>query len=375
VVELAGVSLENVTKYFGPILAVSDFSLDIKDKEFVVLVGPSGCGKSTVLRMVAGLERATSGDIYIGDQLVNRVPPRDRDIAMVFQSYALYPHMTCRENMSFPLRLRKIERAEINRRVDDAAELLGITDQLDKRPAQLSGGQRQRVALGRAIVREPQVFLLDEPLSNLDAKLRANMRSELQELQKRLGITMIYVTHDQVEAMTMSDRICVLDAGKIQQVGTPNNVYMHPVNKFVSGFIGTPTINYLNSSLRATDGTYLLETDAFSIPVSKAQGDKILSEKSTGELVFGIRPEDIELLSPKTAKDSEIYKAKVRVIEPLGAETIIHLTIGDTRMIVIYSGIFPHPRNTIIPIRFQRSRIHLFDSKNEQCLAIGLDPV
>jgi len=375
VVELAGVNLENVTKYFGPVLAVSEFSLDIKDKEFIVLVGPSGCGKSTVLRMVAGLERATSGDIYIGNQLVNRVPPRDRDIAMVFQSYALYPHMTCRENMSFPLRLRKTERSEINRRVDDAAELLGITDQLDKRPAQLSGGQRQRVALGRAIVREPQVFLLDEPLSNLDAKLRGNMRSELQELQKRLGITMIYVTHDQVEAMTMSDRICVLDAGKIQQVGTPNDVYMHPVNKFVSGFIGTPTINYLSSSLRTTDSMYHLESDVFSIPVTKAQGDKILTEKSTGELIFGIRPEDIELLSPETTKDPEIFEAQVRVIEPLGAETIIHLSIGDTRMVVIYSGIFPHPRDTIIPIRFQRSRIHLFDSKTEQCLAIGLDPV
>jgi len=283
--------------------------------------------------------------------------------------------MTCRENMSFPLRLRKKERSEINRRVDDAAELLGITDQLDKRPAQLSGGQRQRVALGRAIVREPQVFLLDEPLSNLDAKLRGNMRSELQELQKRLGITMIYVTHDQVEAMTMSDRICVLDAGKIQQVGTPNDVYMHPVNKFVSGFIGTPTINYLSSSLRTTDSMYHLESDVFSIPVTKAQGDKILTEKSTGELIFGIRPEDIELLSPETTKDPEIFEAQVRVIEPLGAETIIHLSIGDTRMVVIYSGIFPHPRDTIIPIRFQRSRIHLFDSKTEQCLAIGLDPV
>jgi multiple sugar transport system ATP-binding protein len=326
---MAKVILEQVSKTFGNVLAVNNVTLDIPDRQFTVLVGPSGCGKTTCLRLVAGLEEATAGNIYIGERLVNDVAPKDRDIAMVFQNYALYPHMTVYDNMAFGLRLRKYPRTEIDRRVKEAGEMLGILELLSRKPKQLSGGQRQRVALGRAIVREPQVFLMDEPLSNLDAKLRVQTRAEIKKLHARLQTTTIYVTHDQVEAMTMGDRIVVMKDGLVQQVDSPLNLYETPANLFVAGFIGSPAMNFLEAKLGKQDGKMVVDGGVFKADVPQEYVPK-LSAWGGRSVIFGIRPEDIHDrgLRP-VAPDEAPLKAAVDVHEPLGSDIILYLTIGE----------------------------------------------
>jgi multiple sugar transport system ATP-binding protein len=326
---MAKVLLEQITKQFGNVLAVNNVTLDVPDRQFTVLVGPSGCGKTTCLRLVAGLEEATAGNIYIGERLVNDVAPKDRDIAMVFQNYALYPHMTVYDNMAFGLRLRKYPRPEIDRRVKEAAEMLGIQELLSRKPKQLSGGQRQRVALGRAIVREPQVFLMDEPLSNLDAKLRVQTRAEIKKLHARLQTTTVYVTHDQVEAMTMGDQIVVMKDGVVQQVDSPLNLYEKPANLFVAGFIGSPAMNFLEAKLARQDGRMVIDGGVFRAEVPQEHVATLTSWDGR-PVIFGIRPEDIQdrALRPDS-KDGAIVRAAVDVHEPLGSDIILYLTAGE----------------------------------------------
>ena len=321
---MATVKLKNINKvYDGNVHAVVDFNLNIEDKEFIVFVGPSGCGKTTTLRMVAGLEDITSGELYINDLLVNDVAPKDRNIAMVFQSYALYPHMSVYDNMAFGLKLRKVPKEEIDRRVNEAASMLGLTPYLNRRPKALSGGQRQRVALGRAIVRDASVFLMDEPLSNLDAKLRVQMRSEIIKLTERLGITTIYVTHDQIEAMTMASRIVVMKDGYVQQIGTPKDIYDYPTNVFVGGFIGTPPMNFLSVEIKEEGGKIIADEGSFTFVPTEAQQAKL--KDYVGKTVsFGIRPEDVEFVK-EPAKENNM-SLKIINQEPLGAETHLYLT-------------------------------------------------
>ena len=333
---MASLSLRGIYKrYPGGVVAVSDVNINIKDKEFIVLVGPSGCGKSTTLRMIAGLEEISEGELFIGERLVNDVAPKDRDIAMVFQNYALYPHMTVFDNMAFGLKLRKTPKDEIKKLVEEAAKILDIAHLLDRKPKALSGGQRQRVALGRAIVRDPQVFLLDEPLSNLDAKLRAQMRTELSKLHKKLGTTFIYVTHDQTEAMTMGDRIVVMKDGYVQQIDSPINLYENPVNKFVAGFIGSPQMNFINAKLLMMNGKYTVEFGSedtktsrgrkFYVELPSAKADnEVLKYYVDKEVILGIRPENIhdEEMFLSNAKTGMI-EATVDVTEMLGAETYL----------------------------------------------------
>ncbi|NLZ45620.1 MAG: sn-glycerol-3-phosphate ABC transporter ATP-binding protein UgpC [Clostridiales bacterium] len=378
---MASVSLREIyKKYPGGVIAVSDFNIEIKDKEFIILVGPSGCGKSTTLRMIAGLEEISEGELYIGDRLVNDIAPKDRDIAMVFQNYALYPHMTVFENMAFGLKLRKVPKDEIARKVEEAARILDISHLLDRKPKALSGGQRQRVALGRAIVREPQVFLLDEPLSNLDAKLRAQMRTEISKLHKKLGTTFIYVTHDQTEAMTMGDRIVVMKDGYIQQVDSPTNLYQSPVNQFVAGFIGSPQMNFIDAKLLKIDGKYTVEFGTedtktsqavkYYVEVPESKSDvEILEPLVDQEIVLGIRPECIHdeemfLSSAKTG----VIEATVEVTEMMGAETYLYLTCLDIPLTARVS-----PRSTARPqdtikIAIDPNRIHIFDKETEKAL-------
>ncbi len=375
---MASLSLRNVyKKYPGGVVAVSDFNLEIKDKEFIVFVGPSGCGKSTTLRMVAGLEEITEGEVYIGDRLVNDVAPKDRDIAMVFQNYALYPHMTVFDNMAFGLKLRKTPKDEIKRRVEEAARILDIEHLLERKPKALSGGQRQRVALGRAIVREPKVFLLDEPLSNLDAKLRAQMRTEISKLHQRLGTTFIYVTHDQTEAMTMASRIVVMKSGFIQQVDTPQNLYLYPANLFVAGFIGSPQMNFIESKLLKEGNDFFIEYGTedtktragvkfkIKLPAEK-NADNRLEAYANKEIIVGIRPENVhnepELL--ETFKDG-IVEATVEVTELMGAETYLYMNSEDQAINARVA-----PTNTARPgdkiqIAFETKKIHLFDKDTE----------
>jgi multiple sugar transport system ATP-binding protein len=330
---MAEVKLVHVNKTFGKVKAIDDFTLHIEDGEFVILVGPSGCGKSTVLRSIAGLEEITSGDIYIGDRLVNDVHPKDRDIAMVFQNYALYPHMDVYENMAFSLKQKKVPQKEIDRKVRSSAKLLGIDELLERKPRQLSGGQRQRVALGRAIVRSPQVFLFDEPLSNLDAKLRIVMRAELLDLHQKLKTTSIYVTHDQVEAMTMGDRLVVMNQGRIQQLDTPQNLYDRPVNRFVAGFIGSPPMNFIECRLAREDGKLHARTDALDFRISEGRAGK-LGPYVGKEVVLGIRPEHIlDPLSFEHRGEGETFQASVWVVEPLGSEKFVHLRVGATTLV------------------------------------------
>ncbi len=325
---MANVILKNFTKRFKEVVAVDDINIEIKDKEFAVLVGPSGCGKTTTLRAIAGLEEATTGEIYIGDKLVNDVQPKDRDIAMVFQNYALYPHMDVYNNMAFGLKLRKFPKKEIDQRVQEAAEILGIENLLKRKPKQLSGGQRQRVAVGRAIVRKPKVFLFDEPLSNLDAKLRVAMRAEISKLHRRLEATIIYVTHDQVEAMTMASRIFIMDDGRIQQSGLPLEVYKQPTNKFVAGFIGSPAMNFIDSKIIKENGDYFIDAESFKVKVPEAFYSKI-SDYVGKEVIFGVRPEDLhDKQFTSNVTPSNTIKAKVDVVEPLGAEVLVHLACG-----------------------------------------------
>ena len=375
---MASLSLRHVYKrYPGGVTAVSDFNLEIKDKEFIIFVGPSGCGKSTTLRMVAGLEEISDGEIYVGDKLVNDVAPKDRDIAMVFQNYALYPHMTVFDNMAFGLKLRKTPKDEIKRRVEEAARILDISHLLERKPKALSGGQRQRVALGRAIVREPKVFLLDEPLSNLDAKLRAQMRTEISKLHQRLGTTFIYVTHDQTEAMTMGTRIVVMKSGLIQQVDTPNNLYLYPCNLFVAGFIGSPQMNFIEAKLLKEGENYLVEFGSedtktragvkykIQLPASKNK-DNCLEAYAGKEVIMGIRPENVhneeDLI--EIHKDG-IVEADVEVTELMGAETYLYMNCEGQSINARVS-----PTNTARPgdkikIAFETAKIHLFDKETE----------
>src|SRR3954453_768383 len=325
---MAQVALRKIVKMFEKTPAVQGIDLDIADREFIVLVGPSGCGKSTTLRMVAGLEEASSGEIYIGDQLVNDVPPKERDIAMVFQNYALYPHMTVFENMSFGLRLRKFPKAEIRERVENAARILDITNLLDRQPKQLSGGQRQRVAMGRAIVRNPKVFLFDEPLSNLDAKLRVQMRAEIKKVHQKVTTTTIYVTHDQVEAMTLADRVVVMNHGRIEQIGTPNELYHQPATRFVAGFIGSPAMNFIPCRLEDIAGKlHIRLTDRISFPLPPERAARYQSVARTEKLLLGLRPEHITEASAHAEPGVENFEAVVDVMEPMGMETLIYFIL------------------------------------------------
>lgn len=364
---MAKVLLKGVSKEFGKVVAVKDFTLDIKDGEFIILVGPSGCGKTTTLRTIAGLEEASAGEIYIGDKLVNDVPPKNRDIAMVFQNYALYPHMNVYKNMSFGLRLRKVPKPEINTTVRRTADLLGIGELLDRKPKELSGGQRQRVALGRAIVRDPRVFLFDEPLSNLDAKLRIAMRAELLDLHQRLKTTTIYVTHDQLEAMTMGDRIVIMNEGVIQQVDTPQVVYDHPVNRYVAGFIGSPSMNFLsptivkkNGNFYATDKDYELK-----IPDDKA---KFLKDYIDKEVVLGVRPEHIDTKATKRDYDpGGIFSASIWVVETLGSEKLVHIRSGEKYTLI--ARLEPHAdikTGETVEFVANMNLSHVFDKETEQ---------
>ena len=368
---MASLSLRHIyKKYPGGVTAVSDFNLEVKDKEFIVFVGPSGCGKTTTLRMIAGLEEITEGELFIGDQLVNDVAPKDRQIAMVFQNYALYPHMSVFENMSFGLKLNKTPKEEIKRRVEEAARILDITHLLDRKPKALSGGQKQRVALGRAIVRNPKVFLLDEPLSNLDAKLRAAMRTELTKLHDRVGTTFVYVTHDQVEAMTMATRIVVMKDGLIQQVDTPQNLYDAPCNIFVAGFIGTPQMNFINGKLvKKDDGVYLnFEGVSVKLPDDKANAPE-LAEYIGNEVVAGLRPEAInDDVAVVAANPDTCIDVDVEVTELMGAEIYLYLNIGETRLIARVSPRSQSRAGNKIKVNFDMSRLHLFDKDTERCI-------
>ena len=360
-------------RYPGGVTAVTDFTMNIKDKEFIVFVGPSGCGKSTTLRMIAGLEDISEGELFIGDRLVNDVAPKDRNIAMVFQNYALYPHMTVFDNIAFGLKLRKVPKDEIKRLVEEAAKILDIAHLLDRKPKALSGGQRQRVALGRAIVRDPDVFLLDEPLSNLDAKLRAQMRTEIAKLHKKLGTTFIYVTHDQTEAMTMGDRIVVMKDGFIQQIDSPINLYDSPANKFVAGFIGSPMMNFIDSKLIESDGKYIVEFGKdvkcyVELPAAKAESEN-LKNYVNKEVILGIRPENIhdEEMFLSTAKTG-IIEATVDVTEMLGAETYIYLTCQGIPLTArVSSRSTARPQDTI-RMALDPNKVHLFDASTEAAI-------
>ena len=359
---MAGVLIKELVKrYPNGFQAVNAIDLDIRDKEFIVLVGPSGCGKSTTLRMVAGLEEVTEGTISIGDRVVNEVAPKDRNIAMVFQNYALYPHMDVYTNMAFGLKLRKFPKDEIDQRVKRAADILGITPLLDRKPKQLSGGQRQRVAVGRAIVRDPEVFLFDEPLSNLDAKLRVTMRGELSKLQHQLETTMIYVTHDQVEAMTMGDRIVIMKDGYIQQVGAPLEVYDFPENEFVAGFIGSPPMNFFRCRLMKEDGGLVVDMGGFKMKVP-ADYTSVYESCVNKDVTFGMRPEDIVDEYPEDRRGMwESFSAVVEVIEPLGAEIIMELSKGDHSFM---ARVDPHSKSQLnqeVTVYFDMLKMHIFD--------------
>ena len=381
---MATLSLRNVKKiYDNKVTAVHDFNLDIADKEFIVLVGPSGCGKSTTLRMVAGLEEISEGELYIGDKLMNDVEPKDRDIAMVFQSYALYPHMTVYENMAFALKLRKFPKEEIDRRVKEAAAILDITQYLDRKPKALSGGQRQRVAIGRAIVREPQVFLMDEPLSNLDAKLRNQMRAEIIKLRQRINTTFIYVTHDQTEAMTLGDRIVIMKDGFIQQVGTPQEVFEHPVNVFVAGFIGTPQMNFFGAQLLREGEEYYVTCAGAKVALAESIQEKLRAKSTPAQdIILGIRPEHINFVRDQSF---DTMSGKVDVSEMMGSELHLHVAVGqpvtsgeegglkDVVMRVstsdlpdAYHGGIPH--GTQLHFTFPSSLVHLFSKETEKNL-------
>ncbi|MDR0931768.1 MAG: sn-glycerol-3-phosphate ABC transporter ATP-binding protein UgpC [Victivallales bacterium] len=364
---MAEVIVKNVSKiYPGDVKAVDNITLEIRDREFMVLVGPSGCGKSTTLRMIAGLEEISEGEILIGDRVVNNVPPKDRDIAMVFQNYALYPHMTVFDNMAFGLKLRKFKKAEIQRRVEEAARILGLEPYLDRRPKNLSGGQRQRVAVGRAIVRKPKAFLFDEPLSNLDAKMRVQMRTEISKLHSQLETTMIYVTHDQTEAMTMGDRICVMKDGHIQQIDTPLNLYDNPTNLFVAGFIGMPPMNFFHGIVQSKDKKlYFKEENGFEVSLPKRWNASIESYIDKA-VIFGIRPEDIIWQSDAVGENA--IEAKVEVIEPMGAETYLYLNTNHHNFIARVDAHNPYKVGEKAHLKLCLEKAHLFDPATEKTI-------
>lgn len=365
---MASVTFENVTKKFGDITAVNDLDIHVEDKEFLVLVGPSGCGKSTALRLLAGLEEITSGTIKIGERVVNDLPPKDRDIAMVFQSYALYPHMSVFDNMAFGLRLRKMNKAEIKRRVSAAAEILDIEPLMDRKPRQLSGGQRQRVAVGRAIVREPNVFLLDEPLSNLDAKLRVQTRAEISKLHQELATTFIYVTHDQVEAMTMATRIAVINFGKLQQIDSPQELYDFPSNKFVAGFIGSPAMNFFDAKVVKANGKLKVATDSFKVDVPKDR-KKAYSAYVDKSVTLGIRPEDIHdtKFTPPNIKTSKI-EAEVDVVELMGNEIVSYLKSGSLNFVARVDPRSEYKIGEKVKVAFNMDGLQLFDKETEEAI-------
>ena len=365
---MASVTYDHVFKRFGDVVAVNDMNIEVADKEFLVLVGPSGCGKTTALRLLAGLEEISDGKIIIGDRIVNDVAPKDRDIAMVFQSYALYPHLSVYDNMAFGLKLRKTPKAEIKRRVDEAADILGIENLLDRKPRQLSGGQRQRVAVGRAIVREPSVFLFDEPLSNLDAKLRVAMRAEISKLHQRLETTFIYVTHDQVEAMTMATRIAVINNGILQQVDTPQHLYDYPNNLFVAGFIGSPAMNFFPAKLREDNGKLMVDTGSFAVAIPK-ENTKSFQAHDGKNVIFGIRPEDIH--DPKFTPPNvhtENVESQVDVTELMGNEIFLHMFSGDNSFV---ARVDPRSHMRVgekTQIAFDMDNIHIFDAETEEAI-------
>jgi multiple sugar transport system ATP-binding protein len=365
---MASVTYDHVFKSFGDVVAVNDMNIEVADKEFLVLVGPSGCGKTTALRLLAGLEEISDGEIKIGDRVVNDVAPKDRDIAMVFQSYALYPHLSVHDNMAFGLKLRKFSKEEIKRRVGEAADILGIHDLLDRKPRQLSGGQRQRVAVGRAIVREPKVFLFDEPLSNLDAKLRVAMRAEINKLHQRLQTTFIYVTHDQVEAMTMATRIAVINKGILLQVDSPQNLYDSPNNLFVAGFIGSPAMNFFPAKLRKDNGKLMIDTGAFTVAIP-SENAKPYETHEGKNVIFGIRPEDIH--DPKFTPPNvhtENVESQVDVTELMGNEIFLHMLSGENSFVARVD-----PRSNMrvgekTQIAFDMDNIHVFDAETEEAI-------
>jgi multiple sugar transport system ATP-binding protein len=366
---MSGVILKNVFKQFGAVKVVDDLSISIPDKEFAVLVGPSGCGKTTVLRMIAGLESVSSGEIYIGDRRVNDLAPKDRDIAMVFQSYALYPHMTIRENMGFGLRIRQLSKAEIDARVREAADILGLHDLLDRKPKELSGGQRQRVAVGRAIVRKPKLFLFDEPLSNLDAKLRVAMRAEISKLHRRLGATIIYVTHDQVEAMTMADRIFIMSKGVVQQVGAPMEVYTKPANRFIAGFIGSPAMNFIDATVVAGEDGLFIDGQGFRVKAPEAFQPRL--QPFVGRhVVFGVRPEDIALHeSGPVADSSNTVTMRADVVETLGSEIFAHLTCGNDSIVARMDvPEYPLRVGETLKLDLTMTKTHVFDAETAQTI-------
>jgi len=368
---LAKVTLTNVWKLYGKVEAVIDLSLECKDKEFFCLLGPSGCGKSSTLRMIAGLEEISEGEILIGDNVINEVEPKDRDIAMVFETYALYPHKTVHANMAFPLRVgkRKYSRSEIEERVRRAAKILEISELLDRHPRQLSGGQRQRVAIGRAIVREPQVFLMDEPISHLDAKLRTHMRGELKHLQKVLESTMIYVTHDQLEAMSMADRIAIMDLGVLQQVGTPDEIFNQPVNQFVAGFVGDPPMNFIDCSLEVSGDSWQLVNDSMGISLPPDLIDKF--KKKNGdpssrpiEVVLGVRPENFVITSEMAGE--ECFLGEVYVTEPLGEDMIVDVTIPKNKLKLKTSVDLDISMGNKVWLEVMKNKMHLFNRETQK---------
>ena len=366
---MTSMNLTNIQKYYpnNSTPTVKDFQLDVEDGEFIVFVGPSGCGKSTTLRMIAGLEDITEGELKIDGKVVNDVPPKDRDIAMVFQNYALYPHMTVYDNMAFGLKLRKYPKAQIKTRVEEAAAILGLTDLLDRKPADMSGGQRQRVAMGRAIVRDAKVFLMDEPLSNLDAKLRVQMRAEIAKIHQRIGATTIYVTHDQTEAMTLADRIVIMNAGEIQQVGTPQELYNKPANKFVASFIGSPAMNFFTAQVK---GEKIVNNEGLEIHLTQGQAKELKEKGYDGkEIYFGIRPENIkaEQISIDTYPKS-IINAKVVVSELLGHESMLYAKLGKTEFISKVDARDYHTPGEEIQLAFEMSKARFFDKETQKTI-------
>jgi multiple sugar transport system ATP-binding protein len=363
---MAQVVLKDLNKKYDEVHAVKDVNLHIRDKEFVVLVGPSGCGKTTTLRMVAGLEEITSGEISIGERVVNDLPPKDRDIAMVFQNYALYPHMSVYDNMAFGLKMRKFPKPEIEKRVREAALLLGIQELLKRKPRQLSGGQRQRVAVGRAIVRHPQVFLFDEPLSNLDAKLRVQMRVELKRLHERLATTAVYVTHDQVEAMTLGDRVVVMKDGWIQQVGEPLELYSRPANRFVAGFIGSPAMNFADVTIGDAGGALWVENPGLRVKIPPTRADRLRPYKGQ-HVTLGIRPEDLRLASGSDGSDYT-FNTVVEVVEPLGSEILLDVKTGANSMVARVDPTVRVKVHEPIRLALQPERLHFFDANTEAAI-------
>jgi multiple sugar transport system ATP-binding protein len=363
---MAQVRIRNLNKMYGDVHAVKDVNLEIRDNEFLVLVGPSGCGKTTTLRMVAGLESITSGQIMIDDVKVNDLPPMDRDIAMVFQNYALYPHMSVYDNMAFGLKMRKVGRADIAKRVQEAADILGIGDYLKRKPRQLSGGQRQRVALGRAIVRHPKVFLFDEPLSNLDAKLRVQMRVELKKLHTRLSTTAIYVTHDQVEAMTLGDRVVVMKDGLVQQVGEPLELYHTPANRFVAGFLGSPAMNFAAVRVHEADGALHAGSEGFRIDIPAEIGPRLRSYAGR-DVTLGIRPEDLQLANG-SHPPGLCFEAVVELVERLGAESLLDLQVGRQTMVASVEPTVRAQRGEKLRFAMRPERVHFFDAASEKAI-------